>query len=217
VWTLLKRRKGDWASLESKEVRRCVDLLEGNLAENPNDATSLRLWIRAVRHSSTPPSLDKLIERVSYWKANTNTLDAAFYLYVLHTLVALEGSTLARGDADRALEDCRNLSRFRRNRYRSFEWLGKGTGLQQLVHQSELGEWESGFWQNTARLVRVKGRVASIDAPQKGFIETTSAQEAFFVPIVAGLHQGRDENRSVEFFLGFSYDGLRAWQVTAQG
>lgn len=213
---IAQARKGDWRSLESKEVRRCVELLEGNLTENPNDATSLRLWIRAVRHSSTPPSLDKLIERVSYWKANTNALDAAYYLYVLHALAALEGSALARGEADRALEDCRNLSRFRRNRHRSFEWLGKGTGVQQLVHESEIGEWESGFWKDTGHLVRVKGRVALIDAPQKGCVETPDGQQAFFVPIVAGFHQGRDENRNVEFFLGFSYDGLRAWQVIAR-
>ncbi|MCX5646163.1 MAG: ATP-binding protein [Phycisphaerae bacterium] len=216
VWTLLKRRKGDWAFLESKEIRRCVDLLEGNLAEDPNDATSLRLWIRAVRHSSTPPSLDRLIERVSYWKANTNSLNAAYYLYVFHTLLAIEGSALSRGDADHALEDCRNLSRVRRNRHRSFEWLGQGDGVQQLTHESELGEWELGFWKNTTRLTRLEGRIASIDAPQRGTIELRNGQEAFFVPVVAGFHQARDENCSVEFFLGFSYDGLRAWQVTAR-
>lgn len=217
VWTLLKRRKGNWASLESKEVRRCVDLLEGNLAEDPNDATSLRLWIRAVRHASTPPSLDKLIERVSYWKANTNSLDAAYYLYIFHTLLSLEGSALSRDDADRALEDCRNLSRVRRHRHRSLEWLGEGTGVQQLVHESELGEWgDLGFWQDPTQLVRLEGRIASIDAPQKGAIELHNGQEAFFVPVVAGFHQGRDENRRVEFFLGFSYDGLRAWEVTAR-
>lgn len=217
VWTLLRRRNGDWGKLESKEIRRCVDLLENNLTESPNDARSLHLWMRAVRHSSTPPTLDRLIERVSYWKTNTNSLDAAFYLYVLHTLLALEGSTLARTDAERALEDCQNLSRFRRNRHRSTEWLGKGTGIQQLVHESELGEWAEGFVKNTDRFVRLGGRIAApIAAPQKGYIQLPSGQMAFFVPVKGGFVPGRDENRSVEFFLGFSYDGLRAWQVTPQ-
>jgi len=171
------------------------------------------LWIRAVRFARFPPSLDQIVERVSYWKANTDSLEAAFYLYVLHTIAAIEGSILAIDDADNAMVDCRNLARLRRNRSRSFEWLGKGQGIQKLVHHSELGEWSNGFWERIDLLERVEGRISSIEAPQKGGIELPTGQSAFFVPAKGDFHAGRDENRRVGFHLGFSYEGPRAWQV----
>lgn len=36
---------------------------------------------------------------------------------------------------------------------------------------------------------------------------------AFFVPAKADVSKGGDENARVTFYLGFSYDGLRAWSV----
>jgi hypothetical protein len=35
----------------------------------------------------------------------------------------------------------------------------------------------------------------------------------FFVPAVGDFHARRDENRPVDCFIGFSYDGPRAWEV----
>ena len=215
VWTLLRRRKEDWSHLGRTELRRIQGLLEENLQDDPNDSTSLRLWLRAIRLAETPVSLDRVIERVSYWKANTSSWDASYYLYVLHTLRALDGSTQGQVDAERALEECRSLTMFRRDRTRSFEWLGRGNGVNGLVHQSRLGDWDGDFWADAATLERVPGRVKSIDGPQKGTVEVRGAVDAFFVPARAGLFGGRDENVSVDCHLGFSYDGPRAWNVKA--
>jgi hypothetical protein len=213
VWTILQRRDRAWENLNRTDLERVRRLLEENLEEERNDSTSLRLWLRAVRQVQNPPSFDAVIEKVSYWKANTGALDAAYYLYVLHALRALEGSGQALADAERALEECRALSRFRRDRTRSFEWIGRGQGIQRLVHQSRLGEWRDGFWESTAALERVGARVAAIDAPQKGSIELPGGLVAFFVPVKAGLHSGRDESRPITCHVGFSYDGPRAWNA----
>jgi tetratricopeptide (TPR) repeat protein len=218
IWTILRRRGGEWGRLEPKELDRCFRMLTENFDEEPNATRSLRLWLRAIRYFSNPPSLDSIIERVGYWKSNTNSLDAAYYLYVLHALAALDGSVLARDDAARAIEDCQTLASRRRNRTISFEWLGKGKGIARLVHYSQLGERaDNGLWKNRNLLARVEGRVASIDAPQKGKIELYNGQMAFFVPVVGDFHAGRDENRRVDCFLGFSYDGPRAWDVLPVG
>ena len=217
VWTLLRRREETWTALRSNELGRVRRLLEDNLQEDPNDSTSLRLWIRAVRLPPTAASLDHVIERVTYWKANTNSWDAAYYLYVLHTLRALDGSTQGAADAERALDECRGLTRFRRDRTRSFEWFGEGDGISRLVHQSRLGDWDDDFWSETGALVRIDGRIKSIDGPQKGVVEINGAVEAFFVPAKAGFYRGRDENVSIDCYLGFSYDGPRAWNVQALG
>lgn len=215
VWTLLARRGRSFAALRRDEADRAVTLLEDNLREEPNADTNLRLWVQAVRRSSRPPSLEAMIEKVGYWRANSGSLEASFYLYVLYVLQALEGSTLAIDAAVRHLEECRQKARFRRFRTQSLEWLGEGHGVARLVHQSELGTWgDQDFWENAARLARPAGRVVRITAPQAGEIEIAGNLRAFFVPAKGGYSQGRSENRLVRFYLGFSYDGPRAWGVT---
>ena len=213
VWTILRRHRGDWRNVSNREKDRIRRLLEDNMLEDARDSTSLRLWIRAIRYTTTPPSLDLIIEKISYWKTNTGVLEAAYYLYVLHMLRAISGSTQGAADAERALDECRMLARFRRDRTRSFEWLGSGTGISALVHQSRLGSWAESFWESTDALVRINGRISNIDAPQKGFVELSGGIKAFFVPAKSGFQSGRDENVLVHFYLGFSYDGLRAWDV----
>ena len=213
VWTILRRHTGNWMNVSDREKERIRRLLEENLSEDAKDSTSLRLWIRAIRYTPTPPSLDSIIEKIGYWKTNTGVLEAAYYLYVLHMLRALSGSTQGVADAERALDECRMLARFRRDRTRSFEWIGSGKGISGLVHQSRLGDWVDNFWESTDALVRVNGRISSIDAPQKGFVELNGGIKAFFVPAKSGFQSGRDENVFVHFYLGFSYDGPRAWDV----
>ena len=213
VWTLLRRHDGQWAKLSTREVNRARQLLEENLEEETRDSTSLRLWLRAIRLATARPSLDAVIERVAYWKANTGSLDAAYYLYVLHCLRAMEGSPQAGADMERVLEECRGLARYRRDRTRSLEWIGDGSGIAKLVHQSQLGEWRGDFREFAGLLTRVEGRVKSIDGPQKGTIMVTGGLEAFFVPARSDIHAGRDENTLVTCYLGFSYDGPRAWAV----
>ena len=213
VWTLLRRHQSAWDKLPEREIDRIQRLLEDNLEEDNQDSTSLRLWLRTIRQSRTPPSLDSVIEKVSYWKVNTGTLDAAYYLYVLHTLRALGGSIQGMADAERALEECRALARFRRDRTRSYEWIGAGDGIGALVHQSRLGDWIEDFWDSAEVLARVNGRIRSIDGPQKGTVELSGEVAAFFVPAKAGFHSSRDENLLVDCYLGFSYDRPRAWEV----
>jgi tetratricopeptide (TPR) repeat protein len=214
VWTLLHRAGDDWSQMRRKDAERCKELLRANVEESSADSSSMLLWLRAVRYGDHPPSLNALIERVSYWRANIGSADATYYLYVLHTLAAAEGSVVSRDDAERALEECRRLARSRRNRSWSFEWLGRGDGVAALVHQSALGQWKDDFYSDTSKLARVPGRVAKIAAAQRGEIELLNGQTAFFVPAKADLQPGRDENATIECFVGFSYDGLRAWQVT---
>jgi hypothetical protein len=49
--------------------------------------------------------------------------------------------------------------------------------------------------------------------PEAGEVEILGGLKAFFVPGRVGLTEERFINRAVELYLGFSYDGLRAWDV----
>ena len=125
------------------------------------------------------------------------------------------------------------------------EWLGRGIGINQLVHHSELGDWDKdkNFSSETARLKKREGRITKYIGPQAGEIEVEgTGLKAFFVPAKGisdrGASQIReiilddedvveqttmfttgfdkdDVGKRVDFYLGFSYDGLRAWVVNA--
>ena len=218
VWAYLARRKRVWDRLTNREADRIVELLEQNLREEPDRESNLRLWVQAVRRATTPPSVERVIERVTYWRANSDSLDAVFYLYVMHALLCIDGLVTARDAVTRFVEESRQKGRFRRNRTASSEWLGGGRDLRRLVHHSQLGEWnqDKQFWRDSRRLERVDGRIARISGPQAGELELTSGLKAFFVPGRGNFTRGQDENRQVSFFLGFSYEGLRAWEVKSE-
>ncbi|HLF97694.1 MAG TPA: hypothetical protein VI457_11175 [Methylococcaceae bacterium] len=215
VWLQLARYERKWDKMPPKHLQRSLDLLEANIQQEPDDDRNIRLWLQGARFLPSPPSLSLTADRVATWRMRGDSLDAIYYLYVLKVLEALDGSAIAANDAQRNIEICRTKAGFRRDRTRSFEWLGEGTGLRRLVHHDQLGGWDesAGFWSNTRPLLRIQGVVSRIHAPQSGEIELRWKMKAFFVPVTAGMSYGRDENRQVSFFLGFSYEGLRAWSV----
>lgn len=215
VWTYLAKHQRSWKRLTQNEITKSIELLNENIDEDPSNEKDLRLWIQAVRHSNNPPSLETVIERLSYWRSNSNSIDSVFYLYVFHSLLAMKGSAISRDDAERFMEECRQMARFRRNRTKSFEWLGKESGIKKLIHQSELGEWDNStdFWEKSGQLGRIRGRIEKIDGPQAGKIAVEGGLTAFFVPSRSNHSVSKSENLPVDFYLGFSYDGLRAWEV----
>ena len=215
VQAYVVRKNRRWDQLDAKEIARIVELLDQNLLEEPNDRRNLRLWMQAVRRIQPPIGIDHVVERISYWRANSPEIDPVYYLYILYAIKAMDGYILALDALKENLEECRRRARLRPNRTGSFEWVGLGQGLRSLVHYTELGEWSSerDFWEGAARLTRMKGAIASISGPEAGLIELRGGVKAFFVPGKSGHLRGRDENRAVECFLGFSYDGPRAWEV----
>ena len=147
---------------------RIVELLARNLREEDRLDQNIRLWMQASRFQEMPPSVEDVFEQVQYWRAEPGSVDAEYYAYVLNALMAMDGSRLALQRHEQSLKECKELTRFRRNRDRSYEWLSDGPGISRLVHQSRLGDWDRdrGFWKNTAPLTRVRGRVTRINGPQ---------------------------------------------------
>ena len=215
VWLQLARCDRRWDQMSTKHLQRSLDLLEENIQQEPNDDRNIRLWLQGARFLPSPPSLSLTADNVATWRMRGESLDSIYYLYVLKVLEALDGSAIAANDAQRNIELCKAKAGFRRDRTYSFEWLGKGSGLRRLVRHDQLGSRDdaTSFWSNTAPLLRIEGVVSRIHAPQSGEIELRWNMKAFFVPATAGMSYGRDENRQVSFFLGFSYEGLRAWAV----
>lgn len=215
VWTLLARQGRDWEKLSQREIERSVELLRENITEEPGEPRNMRLWMQGIRRLTSPPNLEVILEQIAYWRANAESLESAYYTYVVNMLLALDGSALALNRAEKALEDSKARSASMRNRTRSFEWIGNGHGIRRLVHQDRLGPWnnELQFFAKTDSLTRVQGVISAIKKPEAGQIELSGGVKAFFVPGHSNHSKGIDENRRVTCLLGFSYDGPRAWDV----
>ncbi|NOV30055.1 ATP-binding protein [Methylomonas sp. ZR1] len=212
IYTRLKQVNHKWADLNPKHINRIVELLEDNLRQGKQDK-DLSMWLDAIRILPTSPHLDEISEKISYWKINTNSIDSIYYLYILQVLQVMSGSLTDFGNAEASIKECHDRSRYRRKNEICFEWLGNGSGVKQLIHRENLGDWHDGFWTQSSALKRLNGVIASIEGAAKGYIEIEgTGLKAFFVP-GQNYKMNFFENRKASFYLGFSYSGLRAWEV----
>ena len=207
----------DWTHMTERELARVVDLAKSNIEEEPASDHNLRLWLRAVR-TENAQSVDRVSERLAYKRLQNPSVDTTYYFYIMKFLQLELGDLAAANDLPRLIEECGRLARDLARTTTSFEWLGNGTGLDTLIHVSSLGDWDAdkGFWTKTEQLRPVRGRIAQIRNQGSGEIELLSGLRAFFIPARGSLPGGyvtQDIGREVDFFLGFSYDGLRAWSV----
>ena len=211
------RHQGDWSKLTARDLARVVELARGNIEEEPDSDYNLRLWLRAVRTENSL-SVDRVAERLAYKRLQNPSLDTTYYLYIMKFLQLQSGNSSVASELPNLIENCSQLARGLSRTTTSFEWLGKEAGLAALVHVSTLDAWDAkkSFWTNTEQLRVVRGHIARIRNQGSGEIELPSGLQAFFVPsrgAVSGGYITQDIGREVEFFLGFSYDGLRAWSV----
>jgi tetratricopeptide (TPR) repeat protein len=214
IRTMLARSHRRWENMTDRDIERSLELLQNNIAEEPNDGRNIRIWLQALRTSKMDLPIENIIEKVAYWASASESLDAHYYLYILYSLLAIDGSSIAVERSESFIEKCRVQARYRRDKTKSYEWLGLEKGLKGLVHQNALGSWDNqtNFWQDTKLLRRQEGIITRIRGPEAGTI-AVSGLKAFFVPGVSAHAHGEAENRKVTFFLGFSFDGLRAWSV----
>lgn len=217
IRTYVSRHQGNWSGLSLRELSRVVELAEANIVEEPASDYNLRLWLRAIRTAENL-TVDRVAEQLVYKRLQSPSVDTTYYLYIMKFLQLESGDLAAKNDVSSLIAECSRESQGLSRTSSSFEWLGKDHGLGGLVHVSTLGEWdpEVGFWSNPGRLKRVRGHIARIRHQGSGEIELPSGLRVFFAPsrgAVQGGYIAQDIGREVEFYLGFSYDGLRAWSV----
>ena len=214
----VSRHKDDWSRLTERELARVVELSRANVVEEPASDYNLRHWLRAVRIENAL-SVDSVAEQLAYKRLQNPSVDTTYYLYIMKFLQLESGDLAVAREVPELIEECSRLAKGLSRTTTSFEWLERDTRLAALVHLSTLGAWDDRrrFWPHTSHLRTVRGRIAHIRNQGSGQIELPSGLRAFFVPstgaVSGGYIAGQDIGREVEFYLGFSYDGLRAWSV----
>lgn len=196
-----------WAKLPDSELRATKDLMENNLRMNPTNERDIRSWFQAFRRLPEFSYIDA-IDRLEGWAEEADQVDSYYYLYILHFLRWFEGSERDESSMRTNLEKCRQRALGKRGF--SYEWFANTPTWCPLAHGSELGKWDE-FWEKTESLQRVTGSIASIK-PQTGTIRLGAHTVAHFVPGTKFV-ETRHMNSLIKCYIGFSYDGLRAWGV----
>lgn len=213
--TYESRSRQTTAEFDQDTAERVYHLMEANIKEERNYTKNMPLWLRSARGLKQPPTLEKVIELLSYWKAESNDINAHFYLATMLSLQVIDGISGALRHAEIALEECKNAARYNAWRTYSREWLVNVPGIKGVISHSSVGEWDERieFFADYSRLREVEGRVSKIIDNGKGVVTLKCGLNAFFIPGRFGITQGKDENKSIKFYLAFSYDGLIAWHL----
>ena len=201
------------SEVSSKAHKAIAELMLDNLREAPAKDYDMRTWFRSARKLPNF-SVSNSIEKFTEWSLVSDSDETHYYLYILHFLQSKLGVRLSAREATQYLSRLRSKTKTLDTK-KSYEWLGhsKVTGGLTLVHHSELGEWDSEnvFFQEVGELERVKGRISKLNSPQAGAIEI-GGLEAFFVPKFE-FTKPHDLNANVVCYVGFSFEGPRAWMV----
>lgn len=143
-------------------------------------------------------------------------VDPHYYSYILNCILTLTENKPFEDVVLSGVRECHRLTVRSRYREYGYEWLGKQSVGCPLVHFSELGQWDPrthNYPPDGASKLRVlRGVIDRIEGPERGWIRLGEKLRAFFPPR-ADFTQSEHAGRQVSFYLGFTYDGLRAYGV----
>ena len=206
----LTRRNRMWSSLTQEELRKIVELSECNLSFDPTSEADLRTWFQAYRFLPEF-SFNEAIARLQGWASRSDSVDAHYYLYILHFLRWKAGGERDELLIQRHLQKSAQLAIGRRDN--SYEWFAREPHWCPLVNFRELGKWDDQkkFFRNQNKLSFVEGTITALKRTG-GIIKIGATTRAFFVP-PPHIRESEHINAQVHFFLGFTYEQLRAWSV----
>ncbi|WP_111639799.1 P-loop NTPase [Marinomonas shanghaiensis] len=195
--------------LSTKKLNKVVELMESNITGSSGDDRDIKYWFRAYRMLPSF-SYSEAIDKIETWERLRKSIQASYYLYILHYFSYEQGVLTSQQKAKDYIEKCKRNMPISTTSKKSFEWVSSDMKKAlQLVNSNELGKWD-GFFEYTKKLGRVKGMILSVENHVKGTIRINGF-EAFFVP--KSEFTTDDVNTEVSFYLGFSFEGLRAWKV----
>ncbi|HEV2362540.1 MAG TPA: hypothetical protein VGS21_12625, partial [Acidimicrobiales bacterium] len=201
-----------WRQLDQAELKRIVELAGRNLARAGCKEEDYRLWFEAYK-LLRGFDLDEALSQLRLWSGRFPSWRAHYYLSCLYFHLWFTGRS---NDYEAYRAEQQKSEKYAVGRTkRSYLWLSQGPQWFPMIADGDLGEWNrsKNFWKSTSQLQRVNGVIEFMRKPQAGEITLAGPATAFFVPSLGGFLPGSDENTPVNFFLGLSPEGPRAWDV----
>lgn len=219
--TYKKQTDNSSESIKSEEnqnrIIEIVRLMEENIREEPKKSGNIRIWFNAIRRlSANNPEIVMLeaLDNLNSWLAECpDSIEAHFYRFIIKFIQMTEDSLIAQDSMNTLLNEMRSHTKNLSNRTITSEWLGvDGNGLERLISASDFWRQRNSDEELNAKLYKLKGQLPS----KESFYGKTAylyykRNEIYFKP--SALHDigPSNERQWVEFGVGFSYDGPRAF------
>lgn len=195
-------KKSDKYKTEKNVNTRMLALMEDNIISNPQDESNYNLWFNAARYSDM--SLETVLSKLNQWKGLNPTKDIVFYCYVFYAVKALRSDTMAVVNANNLLEQCKRYNNF--DSIHIKEWyVSSQLGIKKYRELSTTQEERK----------RVYGRVSLYKHAGDARINLDCGLEVFFKPAASGI-TAANLNHRVSCLIGFSYDGIRAFDESVK-
>lgn len=151
--------------------------------------------------------MDEALDKLSVWKETSGSLEAYYYYFICTCIKAIEGFSRAEVAIPILQSEIKAKSEKRYDNRYIYEWLGTGKGLSRLKRYkpSKITKEEE------QSLEVLTGYIENYKNPGSATIRSHN-MEVFFNPKRAKRVLSKDsEGIRVAFSMGFSYDGLRAY------
>lgn len=205
----LQKRKWNWFEMPEAELKRIFDLTEDNLSKGDYSDGDYIIWVQAYSHL---PDFDLMtaIQRLKFWADRFNSVNAYYYLYVFQFILWFLDEHNISSEILKNIENSKER-KFGKRRF-SLNWFGWVPQKCPLLDNNGLGGWNErrNFYNKPELLRRVNGTIKNIQGPQAGTIHIDGIIPVFFPP-GTNFFKDKDEGEKVNFFLGFGYEGLHAW------
>jgi hypothetical protein len=196
--------------ISQEKLSEILSMLEENILIEHDNGANIDLWFRVARQMKNI-SIDDALDHVLKWKTLSDLNQTYYYYYVLKAIKGLNGSSKALEEAKRLIEEMKQKSDFLPNRIKVFEWLAAGNGINQLLDNKSFERLDDN--EKIKRLQWLEGTVYEWKHGGHGIIQVEGLK-VFFKPNQANDKKGifdSDIGKRVRFCVGFSYDGLRAY------
>ncbi|MFE7000151.1 hypothetical protein ACFVBM_11420 [Streptomyces griseus] len=205
------RSETEGRPLSHTELRRIVQLARQNLSRHDCREDDYQLWFEAYRQL---PQFDisESLSELQLWCGRFPSWRAHYYRYCLLFHQWFCGNS---NQTEQFRYEQQQSSQLVLGRSTwSYLWLAKGPDWYPVISDSDLGEWDrkKTFWKNPDRLQRVNGVIETVGSHWKGTIRLADRVTASFRPHLGNFLDG-EENTQVNFYLGMSSSGLRAYEV----
>lgn len=217
--------------IPENKVKTLIKYLESNL-ETPSidelNSTDLLLWLKLIRHKNISVDLLKISEILSFIKTILdeeevlNKVQKNIQIIVLFYLQIIKFIQYDNSNNDLFTEflqiksELKSKSMFMEGKSFDREWLSNGeVDLKRIINRYDTRlEWikEDKFFSKESEkyLFKCKGIIKDVKNQKTGTISYKNI-DIHFIPRTDFTTS--DINKSVTFYLSFSYDELNAWKV----
>jgi hypothetical protein len=215
TYAYLAKNDFDWEKAKGKDIKRILELTEENLA-NKVDNRDLQLWFEVARQLNK--DVDELIKKVEIWEFQNPSLNTAYFLMCLYGVQTIGGVKSGIDNYEKYQKKVSDRIKTTYSRVFCIEWVGLHENKIMLLNNKSVGKWDRDkqfFEEIGTSLFRLKGRVIKYNSAAQGFIEVENSGITVIYQPAKFNHYSDDAQKQtkVEFYVGFNYDGGRAFEV----